>query len=61
MRRVIILLLTQVLLWAVLAELNHGLAGWQLHVFGGALFVVYPALHLGRGEGLLVAGLAGLL
>ena len=61
MRRVIILLLTQVLLWALLAELNHGLSGWQVHVFGGALFVVYPALHLGRGEGLLVAGWAGLL
>ena len=61
MRRVIILLLTQVLLWALLAELNHGLSGWQVHVFGGALFVVYPALHLGRAEGLLVAGWAGLL
>ncbi len=61
MRRVIILLLTQVLLWALLAELNHGLSGWQVHVFGGALFVVYPALYLGRKEGLLVAAWAGLL
>jgi len=61
MRRVIILLLMQVLLWALLAELNHGLSGWQVHIFGGALFVVYPALHLGRTEGLIVAGWAGLL
>ncbi|MEY3609457.1 MAG: hypothetical protein RLZZ447_2245 [Verrucomicrobiota bacterium] len=61
MRRVIILLLTQVLLWTLLAELNHGLSGWQVHIFGGALFVVYPALQLDRAPGLLVAGAAGLL
>lgn len=61
MRRLAAVLLSQLLLWTLVAELNHGLSGWQLSVFAGGLFVAYPALQLGRREGLAAAGFAGLL
>lgn len=61
MRRVAVIFLTHLMLWALVGGLNHALAGWQVRLFAGGLFVTFPALCMGRFEGLLCSMLAGLL
>src|SRR4051812_26075500 len=61
MRRTIALFLTLLLLWGLLAELNHSLTGFRVYIFGGALFVVYAALNLPMRSGLATSLLAGLV
>lgn len=61
MTRVLVILLTQLLLWILVGGLNHAIAGWQIQLFAGGLFVSYPALRMQRMEGLICALLAGLL
>jgi cell shape-determining protein MreD len=60
MRRALTLFLTLVVLWSVLAQLNHALAGWRVYVFGGGLFMAYAALTQPFRAGLITTVLAGL-
>jgi len=61
MRRPLIYFLTLLLLWAVMAELNHRLSGWHVTLFAGGLFVTYAAFVLPLGEALGLAFAAGLV
>src|SRR4051812_31455989 len=61
MRRIILIFLTQVLLWVLVAQANHALSAFHLYLFVGALFVTYPALALPLREGMIVSLLGGLL
>ena len=61
MRRPLILLATLVLLWALLAQVNHALAELRVYLFAGALYVVYAALQHSRRTGLTTAFLGGLI
>jgi rod shape-determining protein MreD len=49
-----------VLLWWLVAQLNHLLAPAQFSVFVGGLLVAFPALRLGHREGWKLAVLLGL-
>lgn len=53
--------LTLLLLWALIAQVNHYLAVWHLYIFVGALFVTLAALRLPLSEGLFATVLGGLL
>jgi rod shape-determining protein MreD len=61
MHRPLTLAVTLVLLWAILAELNHALSGLHFHVFGGALFVASAALHQPLRPGLAASLFGGLV
>jgi rod shape-determining protein MreD len=61
MRRSLILFATVVVLWALLAQLNHALAGLRIYIFGGGLFVAFVALTQPRRSGLATAFLGGLI
>jgi len=52
---------TMLLLWALVALLNHYLAVWHVHVFAGGLLVTYGALHLPLRSGLLVTAALSLV
>lgn len=60
-RRWLVLFLTLGLLWLLLAQVNHHLAGWRIHLFAGGLYVTYAALQLPLRPGLVACLLAGLL
>lgn len=57
----LVILLTLLLLWALVAQLNHYLAVWHIYVFLGALFVTFAALHLTWRDGMILALFGGLL
>lgn len=59
-RRLLVLFATAILLWTLVAQLNHALAGWGLHVFVGGLYVGFAALTQPHRAGLVAALLAGL-
>ena len=61
MRRTLALLATLLLLWIIVAEINHALSGLRLYVFAGALFVAFAALTQPRRTGLAVSLLGGLI
>lgn len=61
MPRTPVLFLLLVLLWALVAQLNHALAGLRIYVFAGGLFVAFGALTQPRGPALLAALLAGIV
>jgi len=61
MLRVVIVFVMQLLLWALFSAINHYSALWQLHLYTGALFVLYPGLKMGPREGIVVCALSGLL
>jgi hypothetical protein len=61
MRRPLILFATLLLLWAIIAELNHALSGLHLYVFAGGLFVGYAALTQPMQSGLAATLLAALV
>ena len=44
MRRIFALSLTLLILWAVLAELNHALSELRVYVFAGSLFAAHAAI-----------------
>lgn len=44
MRRTLLLFASLLLLWGVVAELNHALGAVRVYLFAGALFVAYAAL-----------------
>ena len=61
MRHIAAIFLSLVLLWAIVAEANHGLTGLRIYLFVGGLFVTYSALVLPWRAGLAVTLLGGLL
>ena len=61
MRRILALFLSALLLWSVVAIVNHYLAPWHVFLCVGGLFVTYIALQLPLRTGLYAALLAGLL
>lgn len=60
-RRWFVLFLSLLLLWLLLAQVNHYLAVRQVYIFAGGLFVTYAALKIPLRSGLAVTVLAGLL
>jgi cell shape-determining protein MreD len=61
MRRTLTLFATVILLWILVAELNHALSGVRVHLFAGALFVAFAALTQPIRTGLVVSILGGLV
>lgn len=61
MRYFLTLSLTLVLLWGIVAEVNHAIADYRLYLFTGALYVVFAALTLPLRAGLLVSCVGGLI
>ncbi len=61
MRRIFALSLTLLILWAVLAELNHALSELRVYVFAGSLFVSFAAVTQPWRIGLTTALIGGLI
>ncbi len=61
MRRVFTLSLTLLLLWTVIAQVNHELTGFRVYLFADALFVVFTALTQPLRSGLLTSCIGGLI
>ena len=61
MRRTLVTFLTLLLLWVVVSQVNHILAGAHVYLFAGGLFVTYAALQLPLRAGIAAVLLAGLL
>lgn len=61
MRHFFALSLTLVLLWGIVAEVNHAIAGFRIYLFTGALYVVFAALTQPLRAGLLVSCVGGLI
>jgi rod shape-determining protein MreD len=61
MRRGSVIFVTSLLLWAVVSEANHALAGWHIYLWIAGLFVTYAALSLPLRDGLLATLGGGLL
>lgn len=61
MRQFVTLSLTLVLLWGLVAEVNHAIAPYRVYLFTGALYVVYSALTQPLRAGLLVSCMGGLI
>lgn len=61
MLRALTLSLTLLLLWAIVAELNHALAPWRVYVFAGSLFVMFAALTQPLRSGLLATCIGGFI
>ena len=59
--RVLLLSLAALLLVTLLAQLNHTLGPWQLHVWCGGLFVAFAALRLDFRTGAAAVFIGGLL
>lgn len=60
-RRWLVIFATLLLLWIIVAQLNHYLAGWHVYLFVGGLFVAFSALQLPLRDGMIATVLAGLL
>lgn len=58
-RSILVALISGVLLWMLFAQVNHYLAPWQVHFWGGGLFVTFAALRFRLRDGLVVALLLG--
>jgi len=52
---------SQLLLWALISQINHYLAVWHLYIFVGSLFVTLSALRLPLRDGIYATLFAGLL
>ena len=61
MRRTLVTFATLLLLWMVVAQVNHAFSGLHVYFFVGGLFVAYAALKLPLRDGLAAVLLAGLL
>lgn len=61
MRRALVIFVTLVLLWAVVAELNHALSPRHVYLWIGGLFMTYSALNLSFRAGLVGTLCAGML
>ena len=60
-RRIIALFLSALLLWSLIAIVNHYLSPWHVYLFVGGVFVTLAALQLPLRAGLYTSLLAGLL
>jgi len=60
-RRWLIIFATLLLLWVLVAQVNHYLAVWRVYLFVGGLYVTYAALQLPLRSGLAATLLGGLL
>jgi rod shape-determining protein MreD len=60
-RRTLTLFVTLIVLWAVIAQINHALAGFRVYLFAGGLFVAFAATTQPRRSGLIASILAGLM
>jgi rod shape-determining protein MreD len=61
MRRAVVIFLTQLLLWVIVAQANHYLAPRHVYLFAGGLFVTFAALRLPLRTGFAAALLGGML
>ncbi len=61
MVRALVIFLTQLLLWVILAQANHSLAPLHVYLFGGGLFVAFAALRLPLRDGYGAVLLGGML
>ena len=61
MRRVVVIFCTHFLLWLLIAQFNHALSRFPVHLFVGGLYITYPALALRFRDGMITAFLVGLL
>jgi rod shape-determining protein MreD len=61
MRRFLAVAPTLVLLWALVAQLNHDLAPAHVYLFVGGLFVTYTSLTFPLGAGMASSFVAGLV
>ncbi|MDB6169508.1 MAG: hypothetical protein JWM88_2372 [Verrucomicrobia bacterium] len=61
MRRTLVTFLTLLLLWVIVAQVNHAASAAHLYFFVGGLFVTYAALVLPLRGGLAAVLLAGAL
>jgi rod shape-determining protein MreD len=61
MPRSLVAFLSLALLWALVAQVNHELAGLHVYLFTGGLAIAYAALVLPQRDGLVAVLLAGLL
>lgn len=61
MRRALVTFLSLFVLWVIVAQVNHALAGSHVYLFVGGLMVAYAALQLPLRDGVLAVLLAGLL
>lgn len=61
MPRLLLVFLPLALLWALVAQVNHEIAGLHVYLYPAGLAVAYAALVLPQREGLVAVALAGLL
>jgi len=61
MRLTLVTFATLLILWVVVAQVNHALSGTHVYLFVGGLFITYAALQLPLRDGLGAIILAGLL
>ena len=61
MRLSLVTALTLLLLWTLVAQVNHALAELRVYLFVGSLFVIFAALKLPLRSGLGASLLSGLL
>ncbi len=61
MRRTLVLAVTQFVLWAIVAEVNHLLTDFHVFLFVGALYVVFAALLQPFRSGFASAIIGGLI
>ena len=59
--RALVTFLTLFVLWVIVAQANHALAGSHVYLFVGGLMVTYAALQLPVWDGMLAVVAAGLL
>ncbi|MDB6128772.1 MAG: hypothetical protein JWM35_2668 [Verrucomicrobia bacterium] len=61
MPRILVTFATLLLLWVIVAQTNHAIAGFHVYLFAGGLFVTYAALALPWQHGFIAVLLAGML
>jgi rod shape-determining protein MreD len=61
MRRIAVTFLTLLLLWSLVAQIDHMASGLHVYLFAGGLFVTYAALMLPLRDGLIATMFGGLL
>ncbi len=58
-RPIVVTAVCGLILWLLLAQVNHYLAVWQVHLWVGGLFVAFATLRLGVREGFGIVVIAG--
>lgn len=60
MRRSLVIIATSLILWAMIAQVNHYLSAVHIYVFVGGLFVTYAAINFPLGIGLTASVVSGI-